>query len=292
MSGRPRGFVERWTPRPETHALLETISTVVEDYAAHLPLTIRQIFYILVGRHGSEKTEKAYSRLVELLNKARRAGIVRMEAIRDDGFVHRQPDAFDSAADFLAVVGQWAVGLRLDRQRGQPRRLVLWCEASGMVPQLARVADPYSIDVCSSGGFDSLTDKHRVAELWAGNPQPTTILHIGDHDPSGVHCFSSLAEDIEAFAEHYGGDVEFVRLAVTPDQAKQYQLQSAPPKATDRRRFDGQETYQVEALNPRDLSEITRVAIETRLDRALYQSVLAEERRARQDVRSQLGLAP
>jgi hypothetical protein len=90
----------------------------------------------------------------------------------------------------------------------------------------------------------------------------------------------------------YGGDVEFVRLAVTPDQAKQYQLQSAPPKATDRRRFDGQETNQVEALNPRDLSQITRVAIETRLDRALYQSVLAEERRARQDVRSQLGLAP
>lgn len=102
MSGRPRGFVECWTPRPETHALLQTISTVIEDYATHLPLTIRQFFHILVGRHGSEKTEKAYSRLVEPLNKARRASILRMETIRDDGFVHRQPDAFDSAADFLS----------------------------------------------------------------------------------------------------------------------------------------------------------------------------------------------
>jgi hypothetical protein len=30
-----------------------------------------------------------------------------------------------------------------------------------MVPQLARVAGPFGIQVCSSGGFDSLTDKHR-----------------------------------------------------------------------------------------------------------------------------------
>jgi hypothetical protein len=292
MSARPRGFIDHWAPRPETHELLGTILRVLEHYVGQLPLTIRQIFYILVGRHSFEKTEKAYDRLAELLNKARRASLVDMQAIRDDGFVHRQPDCFDSAAAFLAAVARTAEDLRLDRQRGQPRRLVLWAEASGMVPQLVRLADPFGIDVCSSGGFDSLTDKHRIAELWAENRQPTTILHIGDHDPSGVHCFSSLAEDIEAFAEHYGGDVEFARLAVTPDQAKQYQLQSAPPKATDRRRFDGQETYQVEALDPRDLAEIARHAIETRLDRALYEGVLVEERRARQDVLSQLGLTP
>jgi hypothetical protein len=96
-----------------------------------------------------------------------------------------------------------------------------------MVPQLARVAAPFGIEVCSSGGFDSLTDKHRIGQLWAGSA--VTVLHIGDHDPSGVHVFSSLAEDIEGFAADYGADVEFIRLAVTPEQAARYDLPSAPP---------------------------------------------------------------
>jgi hypothetical protein len=214
-----------------------------------------------------------------------------LEAIRDDGFVHQRSNTYDGVADFYDAVRGWARAFRLDRQQGQPRRLVLWAEATGMAPQLARVADPYGIDVCSSGGFDSLTDKHRIAALWTENGQPTTALHIGDHDPSGVHCFSSLAEDIEAFADNHGGDVEFVRLAVTPDQAQRYQLQSAPPKTTDRRRFEGNETFQAEALDPADLAEIVRTAIEARIDRRIYEEVLAEEREARQAVLSRLGVA-
>ena len=157
-----------------------------------------------------------------------------------------------------------------------------------MAPQLARVADPYGIEVCSSGGFDSLTDKHRIAALWSENSQPTTVLHLGDHDPSEVHCYLSLASDIEEFASHYGGDVEFVRLAVTPEQAQQYRLQSAPPKATDRRRFEGSDTYQAEALDPQDLAEIVRAAIETKLERTLYENILAQEQEARRAVLSQL----
>ena len=30
------------------------------------------------------------------------------------------------------------------------------------------------------------------------------VLHIGDHDPSGVHVFSSMAEDVQAFAVGLG----------------------------------------------------------------------------------------
>jgi hypothetical protein len=31
------------------------------------------------------------------------------------------------------------------------------------------------------------------------------VLSLGDHDPSGVHCFSALDRDFVAFAQHYGG---------------------------------------------------------------------------------------
>ena len=158
-----------------------------------------------------------------------------------------------------------------------------------MVPQLQRVADPFGVAVYSSGGFDSLTDKHRIGEEWA---EPVTVLHFGDHDPSGVHCFSALNEDVAAFAEHYGGRIEFIRLAVTPSQASKYRLPSAPPKATDRRSFNGNETWQIEAIDPRDLAAIVRTAIEERLDREQYAAVLAQELETRQHVFSRLGLAP
>ncbi|HEX9535843.1 MAG TPA: hypothetical protein VF924_10240 [Stellaceae bacterium] len=272
MSARPRGFIKDWRPRSEALALLNQAKAVLVEYAEQLPLTLRQIFYRLVGVYAYEKSEQAYKRLTELLNKARRAGLVDMSAIRDDGFTSDQPYFFESVDDFLDAVGSWAGRLWFDRQRGQERRLVVWCEAAGMVPQLARIARPFGIEVCSSGGFDSLTDKHRIGQLWADSA--VTVLHIGDHDPSSVHVFSSLAEDIEEFAAAYGGDVEFVRVAVTPEQAALYNLPSAPPKPTDNRRFEGNETWQAEALDPRTLAEILTAAIEKRFDRALYEAVL------------------
>jgi len=288
MKTRPRGFITDWRPRAATLALLGQVQAVLAEYSEQLPLTLRQIFYRLVGRYFYEKTELAYERLGETLNKARRAHIIDMDAIRDDGFTSAVPGFYDGVDDFLEAVAYTARHLRFDRQAGQPRRLALWCEASGMVPQLERIAAPFGVGVYSSGGFDSLTDKHRIGRQWSG--EPVTVLHLGDHDPSGVHCFSALDEDVVAFAENYGGDIEFIRLAVTVEQARRFQLPSAPPKATDRRSFQGNETWQLEALDPRELANIVRSAIEQRLDHALYQAVLAEETEARQAALSRLGL--
>ena len=54
--------------------------------------------------------------------------------------------------------------------------------------------------VLSGGGFDSLTDKHKFAAELADHDRPTEVLHIGDHDPSGVTMFLAFLEDVEAFA--------------------------------------------------------------------------------------------
>jgi site-specific DNA-methyltransferase (adenine-specific) len=63
---RPHGFAP-WSPQPETLELLARVNAVLREYADHLPLTLRQIFYRLVGPHGYEKTERAYQRLSEHL---------------------------------------------------------------------------------------------------------------------------------------------------------------------------------------------------------------------------------
>jgi hypothetical protein len=114
------------------------------------------------------------------------------------------------------------------------------CEAGGMVPQLARVAHSFGVTVMSGGGFDSTTDRHNFAAARSEHDRPTEVLHIGDHDPSGVSMFLAFLEDVEAFARELGGSAIFTRLAVTPAQIRKYRLPTAPPKATDNRAFSGQ----------------------------------------------------
>lgn len=282
---RVRGFAE-WRPRPDAQTLLRQVRKVLDEYHEHLPLTLRQVYYRLVGTRGYPKDEKAYKRLGELLNRARRAGLVAFEDIRDDGVTARPAPGWSSTGEFLTWVRAHAAEFRLDRQRGQARRLLLMCEAAGMVPQLERVAHPYGVEVKSSGGFDSTTAKHALACEVARCGGSTEILHLGDLDPSGVHVFQSLAEDVAAFARELGAAVLFTRLAVTPAQAVTLRLPTAPAKASDGRSFAGigddpTATVQAEAIPPDVLAKIVDEAIRQRLDRDAYARVLEAENEAR-----------
>ena len=287
---RVRGFAP-WAPRGTTLELLEQVRGVLGEYEDYLPLTIRQIFYRLIGAHNYEKTEHAYARLCEHLNRARRARIIPMASIRDDGGVISAPDSWDSAEQFMRSIRAMAADFTLDRSAGQKTRLVVDCEAAGMVPQLERVAHPLGVTVISSGGFDSTTERHRFAAGLADHDRPTEVLDIGDHDPSGAHKFLAMMEDIQAFTRELGGEVTFTRLAVTPTQITQYGLETAPPKATDKRAFRGR-TCQAEALAPDVLADILRHAIEQRIDHRVLDRVHKHERAEQRKLVRFLGTRP
>jgi hypothetical protein len=276
---RVRGFAP-WAPRSDTLVLLEQVRAVFAEYEDYLPLTIRQVFYRLVGKYEYEKTEQAYERLSEHLNRARRARMIPMSSVRDDGGTTLTPYCWSSAKEWLDSVRREAGELVLDRSAGQLTRLVVTCEAAGMAPQLARVADAYGIEVVSSGGFESTTDRHSFAADVADEDRPTEVLDFGDQDASGAHRFLAYMEDIEAFTRELGGEIEFTRLAVTPDQIRDLRLPTAPPKASDGRAFSGQ-TCQCEAIAPDVLAEILRNAINVRTDRTALNRVLALEERER-----------
>src|SRR5947208_1273737 len=82
----------------------------------------------------------------------------------------------------MTTLRRRAERFHLDRQLDQETKLVLACEANGMVPQLERVADEYGVRVISSGGFDSTTAKYHLAEAIAEEGRPVEVLHIGDYD--------------------------------------------------------------------------------------------------------------
>lgn len=282
--GRARGFLDNWHPQKKTLALIGQVQAVLDEYREHLPLTCRQIYYRLIGAHDYPKTANDYENLCGHLVNARRAGVIPFASIRDDGFVRAGTQTYHDDRDFIAACRNTAQQqFRLDRQAGQDERLVVWCETSGMVPQLERVCDPYGIDVLSSGGYDSVSVKHAIAEEFAGYGMPVRVLHVGDHDPSGVHLYLSLEEDISAFGERYGGQVEFERVAVLPEHIEQFGLVTSPPKASDRRQFEG-ETVQAEALPPDVLAELLRQAVKLHFDPVTFRLVIEEEEALREQI--------
>lgn len=264
-----QGYAD-WKPKPEAVFWVNRTLEVLRDYREYWPLTVRQLFYRLVADHNYEKTEAAYGRLTGMLARGRRAGMVPWEAIRDGG-LGRVVGAqfFEDADHFDESVRSWAKSMKLDRQRDQAVVIELWCEAGGMVPILQGIAGPYSAQVNSGGGYDSVTAKHKLAGRVCGRAEEglrTIILHVGDFDGSGEDMANVLRGDGGAMAttqvlrsalrDAWGPEwlkhniteegglrafrwaEEFCvveRVALTGEQVVERQVITAPPKGTDSR---------------------------------------------------------
>jgi hypothetical protein len=109
-----------WRPTSKSRALLETVQGILTEYRAYLRLTIRQVFYRLVGVYGYPKTERAYKICV---NCSTAHGVVAFSAIRDDGIVRREPLQWKNATQFVQGFVDAIETFRLGRQQGQPHQL-------------------------------------------------------------------------------------------------------------------------------------------------------------------------
>jgi hypothetical protein len=296
---RPKGFID-WNPKPETQQIVTQVRAVLREYSQYGPMTVRQIFYRLVGNYGHDKTERAYKRLVEYLVKARRARMISFGAIRDDsGTTERGNAGYDSVVEFLESLADYSTRYTLDKTTYQPYHVELWCEAEGMVPMLAQIVSAYDVPVTGTGGFSSVTVTHRFAADVIRRSTPTVLLHVGDYDPSDESIFTSMCQDIGQFvAAHFGGyahertgvtdDHEgrriFIpqRVALTAEQVETYDLPTAPPKATDSRSANwAGETTQAEALPPDLLAQVVASAVEDWVDMDARVELQRRERQER-----------
>jgi hypothetical protein len=251
-----RGYIT-WRPIARIQAKLEAVQDVLATYQDHLPMTVRQIFYVLVARLVIQKTALQYRNLAYVLRKARRARIIPFEAIHDQGST--LPKAMFGYSDEGELV--WSLRYRvqtfdLDPLTAQPHPVILWCEAAGMLHQLTRVGGRYGVDAIAGGGFDSVTDKWQIVQLIRKAGIAFEVLHVGDLDPHGESIFEVLSEDIAAFDE-YAGNVTFSRIAVTKEQIALHNLPTDP---------DHPNVVQAEALPPDVLAGIVEAAVRERLD--------------------------
>jgi hypothetical protein len=297
-----------YSPYAETQVILKQVVAILREYAANLPLTLRQIFYRLVAAYAYDKTEQAYNNLGSYVRRARRASMlpagergttpyIPFAAIRDDSTSLVAPITFDGRTVFEETVMDSARNFMLDRQDGQPQAIEIWCEAAGLMPILFELASPYGISVYSSGGVDTITPKHdlalRVAQR-AGNGMATRMLHVGDFDPTGELIHRNLAEDVGTMVYQLTGSddwYEVERVALTPQQIVDKDVITAPPKRKDNNlaRFIDDNQWlveqlgteeiaaQLEALTPTELAVMLEEAITSYVDMEAYEEVLEEE---------------
>lgn len=276
-----------WKPRPKGLRLVGQVSEVLSDMRPYLPLTCRQIFYRMVAAYDYPKSESAYNNLLYYLQRARRARMISFDDIRDDGSSVMTSGHYADMNSFHGYVQRLGQRYKRDKLARQDVDIRVMCEAEGMMPQLARTTEQYSVPVYSCSGFDSLTYKYGLARAVHDNQvyegKDTIVLHLGDLDPSGYSIYESMERDVEAFVrEDLGnsGAVLFHRVALERDHVEDHDLPTYPPKDTDSRAKDwisqGLDTCQLEALPPEAVARYLSESIEMFMDL----DILTEDREA------------
>jgi hypothetical protein len=280
VADRIKGFAP-WNPQAPTRALLEDIDQVLDEYEDYLPLTVRQVFYRLVGK-GYTKSEAFYESIQQKCVRARRSGRIPFAAIRDDGVSEAGGDdyGYDSPQAYYEDYEELYNAYSRSWHDDQPAFVKVLCEAAGMVPMIERAVDDYRVPVASCGGFDSLTAKHDLftdaLRRYQDHGQHTILLHLGDHDPSGWWMHKSMAEDLAAFARDHRDApadlIELRRTALTPDQIRELDVTTQIGAIKDEghgKAFLAEglaPAAQLEALPPNELTALTRLAVQSALD--------------------------
>lgn len=161
-----------------------------------------------------------------------------------------------------------------------------------MIPQLTRICDEFSIPVYSCGGFNSLTAIRQIVDSCVDDTDgPTTLLHLGDYDPSGESIFERVQADVSAFLEDDAAyadqlDFEAERVALTREQIEREDLPMDPITTRDTRSqkwlAEGRtRKAELEALPPDLIARFLREAIERHVDDAGLAEARRQERRDR-----------
>jgi hypothetical protein len=275
-----RGYVD-WKPQKKNEILIGRVQQVLEEYAEHLPLTCRQIYYRMIAEWKYPKGKPFERQLYAALIKARRCRRIPFNHIRDDGILG---GSFWPRPE--QMVEGWmlsAENYQCDLLKGQRARIQVWCEAAGMVPQLQQVADQFSVPVYSAGGFSSLTAVRQIVDscIW-DTTGPTVLLHLGDCDPSGYSIFQHVYEDVPEFLKedrrYPGQTLEAERVAITKAQISEHNLDPDKIETNDTRTKGWREQglthkVEIEALAPDVIGRLLKEAIERHVDQATLDPV-------------------
>ncbi len=266
-------------PQGRTLPLMDAITEIVSEYDR---MTIRQLYYQLVSRGSIEKTEAAYRRVCDISGQMRIAGTLSYGKIADGNRQRRQVAQWGGPAELLeAATAQY----RKDRWENQPWHVEVWCEKDALSGVLLPVCEQWGVTYVATRGNPSMTLIYESAMFMEELPQPTLIVYVGDHDASG----RGISDRLEEQFQQHTDNVVVERVALNPDQIREYRLPTRPSKKTDSQHAKfaaafGDASVEVDALPPDVLTEIVMTEITQLIDATKWQAAGEAERLERQSL--------
>ena len=234
-------------------------------------------------------------------------GLLDWEALEDRmRSIDRMPHWKSPKSGIEALRSQY----HIDMWANQPVRVQVWIEKDALSGIIEPVCNELDVPFMACRGYVSQSAAWRAYREYqkafeAG--QDTIILHFGDHDPSGIDMtrdnnkrlswFMAIAQyrnltlpqrnQLKLKGEDFNvKGIEVRRLALTWDQIQEHQPPPNPGKEHDPRFKDyqaefGDESWELDALDPEVIEELIRTNVDAIRDMALWnekEEQLANER--------------
>lgn len=265
-----------WAPRGDSLAMVERANAICREYRSQgYDLTLRQLYYQFVARGHIENNQRSYKRLGDVVNNARMAGLLDWDYIVDRTRNVKGGGGWDNPAQIIKASAR---SYSIDKRADQQIYLEVWVEKEALAGVIGRATYRLNLPHFSCRGYVSQSEQHAAAKrflerIQAG--QKVVVVHLGDHDPSGIDMTRDITHRISRFLTvgldrvgmedptdpqwdeeqllryGYGMDAEqgfgpwdgvsafhVERIALNMDQVEEYQPPPNPAKLTDSR-IDG-----------------------------------------------------
>ncbi len=252
---------------------LKWVLEILEELSAYKPLTLRQVYYQLVGKGLIENKVSQYNMLSALLKWARIDGYISWNDIEDRVRAYHDLSGWHNSDNFIeASLRSFLKGYRRDLLQSQKKYLEIWIEKDALSTIFTRVAGDYTVPVVVCRGFSSVSFlnefKGRLKRLKEKEP---LMLYFGDFDPSGVEMLEAMKITLKDELGVNG--ITFKRIALLKNDIVKYRLPHNPDalKKTDTRAKKHIEAYgelavELDALRPDILEGKIKHALEKEID--------------------------
>lgn len=276
---------ETWNPTSQSMDMVRIANLICAEYqSAGYDLTLRQLYYQFVARDLIPNTQRSYKNLGSIINRARMAGMLNWDYIVDRT---RNVEINPHWVDASDIIQSSARQFKLDRWENQHYRVEVWIEKDALIGVIEGVCENLDVPYFSCRGYTSQSEMWGAAQRHLGYEaehdadgisKDTVIIHLGDHDPSGI----DMTRDIQERLRTFGTATNVERIALNMNQVEQYDPPPNPTKLTDSRAQQyilnfGYDSWELDALEPVVLNDLVRDTVLLYRDEDVHRETMEEE---------------
>jgi len=258
--------------------VIQHANKIIADYqAAGFKLTLRQLYYQFVARGLIPNKQSEYKKLGSIVNDGRLAGLIDWSAIEDRT---RNVEFIPSWSSPARIVRGAADGYQEDLWRNQDYHVEVWIEKEALFGVIEPACLELRVPHFACRGYVSQSEAYDAGKRFRRmTAKDIVVVHLGDHDPSGIDMTRDIEERVSMFA---GRPVTIRRIALNMDQIEEHNPPPNPAKATDSRfegylALHGDESWELDALDPTLIDTLIRDEIEQYIDRERWEEAEAQE---------------